>query len=501
MARTSPLASAKRGRSIAAWRLVSIGLGSTALYGVLVLIKPLIQRDSFDRSGLLLQVGFYSVISIGLFALYGWLIAICRRGELESARVRRLALGLPVLFNLILLFSPPAMSIDVMSYISHGYIENAGGNAYVEPSSSVAGSNVGSRLESFGWRPVHPVSPYGPLWSQIEATASREGDVSETVTVFKAIAIVFSLGSAVLIWLILGNVHPQHRLFGTLLYLWNPLIVIELAGEGHNDAAVVFFVLLSLTLTIRQRPVGGILATNAGILTKYLPLLFVPMQAVYLWRTRQDSRHLVRRVIVGITAALVLAVLAFAPRWAGIETFEGVRLTGQLGNTGSTPTLLLHGLSRAVSSSGATVAVSVVTMVGLAVWLWWQAKSVIDSVTLLRACAVVGVVYLLVASPSFWPWYAVLPVALMALVPEAAFLTLLLAVSIGARLVAPLDALYVAEVIDRGTFLLTTWTMALGLPLMILGVLMIRSRAPGMADLGEADLVRRGRDGHDLKRM
>jgi hypothetical protein len=142
----------------------------------------------------------------------------------------------------------------------------------------------------------------------------------------------------------------------------------------------------------------------------------------------------------------------------------------------------MHALSRVVSSSGATVVVSVVTMVGLAAWLWWQAKSVIDSVTLLRACAGVGVVYLLVASPSFWPWYALLPVALMALVPETDFLALLLAVSIGARLVAPLDALYVAEVIDRGTFLLTTWTMALGLPLVILGILMVRSRTQRMAE-------------------
>ena len=396
--------------------------------------------------------------------------------------MRRLALGLPVLFNLILLFSPPAMSIDVMSYISHGYIENAGGNAYVEPSSSVAGSNIGSRLESFGWRPVHPVSPYGPLWSQIEATASQVGDVSETVTLFKAIAIVLSLSSAVLIWLILGSVHPQHQLFGTLLYLWNPLIVIELAGEGHNDAARVCLVLLGLILTIRRRAGRAILATSAGILTKYLPLLFVPLQAIYLWRTRDDSRHFVRSVTLGATAGLVLAVVAFASLWVGVETFEGVRLTGQLGHTGSTPTLLMHALSRAVPSSDATMVVTVITMAGLAAWLWWQAKTVIDSATLLQACAAVALLYMLVASPSYWPWYALLPVALMALVPETAFLALLLAVSIGARLVAPLDALYVAEVIDRGSFLLTTWTLAIGLPLVILGVLMVRSRTKRMAE-------------------
>jgi len=478
----SPVSTERRQR-VSVWRLWLIGLGSAAFYAVLVLIDPLIQRDSFDRSALLLQVGLYSAISIGLFTLYGWLIATCRRGELWSAGVRRLALGLPVLFNLTLLLGPPAMSIDVMSYISHGHIENAGGNAYVEPSSSLAGSSLGSRLESFGWRPVHPVSPYGPLWSQIETTTTRVGDVNAMVTAFKAIAIVFSLGSAVLIWLILGRVHPQHQLVGTLLYLWNPLIVIELAGEGHNDAAVVFFVLLGLILTIRRRPGGAVLATSAGILMKYLPLLFVPLQAAYLWRKRRDMRHFVRSVTLGATAGLVLTVVAFAPLWVGVETFEGVRLTGQLGHTGSTPTLLMHGLSRVVPSSDATVVVTAITMAGLVAWLWWQAKTVIDSATLIQACAAVAVAYVLVASPSFWPWYALLPVALTALVPKTAFLALLLAVSIGARLVAPLDALYVAEVIDRGSFLLTTWTIAIGLPLVTLGLLMTRSRIRSSADL------------------
>jgi len=92
------------------------------------------------------------------------------------------------------------------------------------------------------------------------------------------------------------------------------LILIELAGEGHNDAAMVFLVLLGLILTIRRRAGRAILATSAGILTEYLPLLFVPLQAVYLWRTRDDSRHFVRSVVVGATAGLVLAVVAFAPR-------------------------------------------------------------------------------------------------------------------------------------------------------------------------------------------
>src|ERR671934_246259 len=56
----------------------------------------------------------------------------------------------------------------------------------------------------------------------------------------RLVVVAASLGSALLIWKILGDVRPGHQFVGTLAYLWNPLIVVEVATEGHNDSLVVF---------------------------------------------------------------------------------------------------------------------------------------------------------------------------------------------------------------------------------------------------------------------
>ena len=48
----------------------------------------------------------------------------------------------------------------------------------------------------------------------------------------KSLMVVASFVSAWAIWAILGRVRPGDQLIGTVLYLWNPLVIIEFAGEG-----------------------------------------------------------------------------------------------------------------------------------------------------------------------------------------------------------------------------------------------------------------------------
>jgi hypothetical protein len=75
------------------------------------------------------------------------------------------------------------------------------------------------------------------------------------------------------------------------------------------------------------------------------------------------------------------------------------------------------------------------------------------------------VVAMLWISPAYWPWYVVLPVALLALVAHGTFVVTLVAVSLGSRLAAPLTSLYVEGLLSRSAFFLLTWVLAVGLPL------------------------------------
>ena len=255
------------------------------------------------------------------------------------------------------------------------------------------------------------------------------------------------------------------------------MILVELAGDGHNDALMAFFVLLALFLTIRGCTSSGLVAMSLGVLTKYVPLWLVPPQAVYLWRTRRSTLRLARGVASGAAIAVLLTAALFVPLWAGAGTLRGLWLSGRPGNTGSTQTVLIEVLSRLFPARAADPLVYGLLVAGFAAYLWTRSSSVSDVESLLRSCASVAVAYMLFVSPVYWPWYAVLPVALMAIVPTGVFLPLLVAISLGSRLVAPLDVMFDHDVIGRPAFLLVTWVGAIGLPLIVLLVWFMRSRS------------------------
>src|SRR5215210_8610000 len=92
-----------------------------------------------DGPLLLIQSGGYYGATLLLFLLYLWLLILCRGGMLRDGRARTLALVFPVLFNAGLLLGQPYQSIDVLTYVAHGYMGNLPGvNPYVTSAAAVA---------------------------------------------------------------------------------------------------------------------------------------------------------------------------------------------------------------------------------------------------------------------------------------------------------------------------------------------------------------------------
>jgi alpha-1,6-mannosyltransferase len=415
----------------------------------------------------------FVIATLLLFALFA---ALLRRFRWDppARDTRILAIVFPVAFNVLLVFVPPSTSIDLLSYVSHGYIAtDLDGNPHLVPSSGVAQTPLGADLMRYGWRPVHPASPYGPLWTRVEAAAVVIDGAGGQLVALKLVVVAASLGSALLIWRILGDVRPEHQFVGTLAYLWNPLIVVEVAAEGHNDSLMVFFVLLALFLTIRGRASSGFGAMFLGVLTKYVPLLFVPIQLLYSWRTRPSAKGFAKQPAAGVAAAVILATVLFGGLWAGSRTFDAVRAAAEPGSSGSTRTMVELAFSR-IGSGTVEAIVDVAVIIAFAIFVGVVAWFVQGKDDLLRACAIVSLAYLFVASPSYWPWYAVLPVALLAVAPMRNALLLLFAVSLGSRLAAPLDLLFVDGAFGRRVYFTAMWVLAIGLPLVVAVVLHLR---------------------------
>src|SRR5205085_9564021 len=125
-------------------------------------------------------------------------------------------------------------------------------------------------------------SVYGPLWQLVSQwlTEVVDGQLPEGLYAFKALAIVASLITTVLIWLALRRLRPELAAAGALLSGWNPLQQFETAGNGHNDALMVACLALALYLLVRGAAGLGLPALSVGLLVKITLAPLVPLFAL-----------------------------------------------------------------------------------------------------------------------------------------------------------------------------------------------------------------------------
>lgn len=380
-----------------------------------------------NRPQFLMLLGTYCVAVLSLFTAYDCVVRIAQSNTL-SKWGRRVVLGLPVLFYLGFLFGVPYFSTDLYSYAAYGFISTLpGGNPYFQEGRTIAETAFGLDLTSLGWR-GSALSPYGPIWNLLMAgIVGFAHDAVQVVFLTKVLVVTAALGSAVAADRILAEIRPAYRLAGTVAVLWNPVLVILLAGEGHNDALLMLLVLTSLALTVQRQPFAGTLVQAAAVLTKYLPLLLLPLQFAYWWRMSSDRRHLVRDLAMAGGLAVIAAIALYAPVWLGLATFMG---TGAVGDGSPAPgglqTSHLVAFTRCAAVGGAV-------LVGM-----WSARS---GARLIDACGWVLLVALIVGPQRFWPWYAALPIALLALSPAQISRWTALVVGACMLLALPIEAL------------------------------------------------------------
>jgi hypothetical protein len=430
-----------------------------------------------DAAQLNWQLAAYYGGTLLLFGSYAWLLLTVRRGSLGAAAAR-VALALPVLFYLVMLFAQPTLSRDVYSYVAQGYIAaELGGNPYLMPASAIADTPLGRELLSAGWLLWHGVTPYGPIWTLYEALVLRlTTDLAPAIFLLKALVVAASLGSAALIWRILGAIAPDARLLGTAAYLWNPLIIFEIAGDGHNDGLMVVCVLAGLLAAVRLRPGWSVLWLVLGGLVKYLPLIFLPAVLVYLVRQGRAGRRVLAGAALGALAGGLIAAFAVGVFWTGGPPYQGIPEGGQRGVAASLSGAMIWVLSRLLPQSASAWLVALSLNAIAAAYVLVRSWGVRESARLVEVCATSAVFYVLVASPLIWPRYAALPVALLALSPRGTFAPLLVILPLCLRLVAPLPVLYENHFI---TWPVSAAGMIFAATAALLAFLYLHGRRPG----------------------
>jgi len=206
-----------------------------------------------------------------------------------------------VVFRLTLVGLTPTLSDDIYRYLWDGRVQHAGINPYRYAPQDEALAHL--RTEE--WHKInHKDIPtiYPPLmqlafrlgvWLS-PTCLPREVQGRQAVLMQKTVFLVCDLGIVVLLLLLLPRWGISPLM--SLIYAWHPLVVVEVAGSGHNDPLGVLWLLAGLALWKHHRKLAGTIAFSLTFLSKFTTAILLPFYAL---RSRRLLLWFVAVVVAG----------------------------------------------------------------------------------------------------------------------------------------------------------------------------------------------------------
>lgn len=255
---------------------------------------------------------------VGAFLVYVAAVVLAARGHIAV----RLALAIGVAIQLAPLASPLVLSTDAWTYWDYGRIAVVhDGNPYVDPPSAFpndpAHAYVGAR-----WADTPNV--YGPLFTLGVAPIARvAGDSADAAAwMFKAIAALAMIAA------MFGASRVARRpTLAAIVVGWSPLLAIQAAGAGHNDAWIAALAVGAIVASRARRPMlaGALWALAA--LVKWVPLLLVPLigiagivrarsaQAIDAGTARRDLVRTLAGFVLAAGVGIAIACVRYSTSW------------------------------------------------------------------------------------------------------------------------------------------------------------------------------------------
>ncbi len=257
-------------------------------------------------------------------------------------------------------------------------------------------------------------TPYGPVWEMaawgITATLTRSSvnasphNLLASLISFKAFALLLHIAIG---WLIARSRTVKSPALAFLLWAWNPALLLIFVMDGHNDALMIFWLVLGYFVMQRGKPTVGFIIMMLAPLTKIIGLLPLPFFFISILLAMETNRHRLRFLLTSSVAGLGLILITFLPFGSPLDLLW--RLLREASNgAGFSPMTLFVMLARA---GGWPLSLTVLSKAGLialtlaALWLlWWG----INGRSPLRGAADVLWAYLAQAL-NFRLWYAAWP--------------------------------------------------------------------------------------------
>jgi hypothetical protein len=399
----------------------------------------------------------------GLFLLTFVLVFAC---YLLALRVLAARVGIvftsisTAIFGLVLLFIPIVTSQDIYSYIIYARMQVL---YSLNPLTTLPTAIMGDPAYLHLYWTDQP-SAYGPTWialtSFLQWITGSAGTASLTpmLLALRITALLSHLGSVLLLWSLSGRLQLQFgykksriRRVAVFAFAWNPLLLFEAGINAHNDAVLLFIILLALWCLVRIPTQSGVLCTAfllalATCLKVNIAILF-PGLLLFIWLAHPSLQARLRAILPPLLVYTATVVGLYAPFWdyGGMLVVLHVNPTTYRA-TNSLAEFLSHLYNSVIANSSQSIGspseevlrgVSEGVFVVAYLLLCWRAYRTCLFTSFKAACTgelssstfytphrflglvrwmtLAWLLYCILGSPWFWPWYLVTFFGLFAL--------------------------------------------------------------------------------------
>jgi hypothetical protein len=216
-------------------------------------------------------------------------------------------LFIAVVIRVSLVFTTPNLSDDYFRFFWDGNVSIQDKNPYDKRPSELI---ISSAIERDQYLFRHLNSPeyhsvYPPFLQYLFKYSVKLGDnkLDREIFILKVFYAVFSIATVFLLpyLLKLYGVNAWHA----VIYVLNPLVILEEMGNLHAEGIMVFFLALFL-VALKKQPKFAFLPFSTAIAVKLTPLLLIP---AILWRLRLKQGVFFS---LGVFLTLVLFFLPYA---------------------------------------------------------------------------------------------------------------------------------------------------------------------------------------------
>jgi alpha-1,6-mannosyltransferase len=398
------------------WRWGSATVTNVALcllgYGLLMMARQFVsETDHFT-------FGFDHVSAMSALLYVGAVVIVLTQPV--DRKTIWIVLGFAVAQQAMTLFEDPFLSTDIYRYVWDGVVQHAHINPYRYVPGNAAltflrapNQDVFNNINRRDYaRTIYPPAAQMVFWLATFFEPTVQG--------MKAAMFAFECGTcAALIVMLRWMRRPISEV---LLFAWCPLLVWEIAGSGHIDAAVFFFVAIALLFRFREKPVLVGLFLGLAVMTKFYPLVLLPA----LWRRGDWKMPAVVASVCAVGYAMYSSVgLLVFGFFKGYEKEEGM-------NSGARYFLLdwLQRHTQVAGKNGYLVFCALV-LGGISLWCWRYATvedGAVDRVVddrpqsafvpnFVKGSVMLATAMMLLFSPHY-AWYLAWLIPLMALWPN-----------------------------------------------------------------------------------